>query len=437
MDSSVILLSIDALRADHVGYHGYERDTTPFLDEFSERSLRFLNASVTSSHTRESIPSLLTGRYPDTFAEAGFRLTEPSIAARLSEAGYRTAGFHSNPYASRAYDFGSGFDKFDDDLTFGQHKLVALAQRALNKFVFNKGEYHARAADINDKSLAWLDSLEDEPFFLWNHYMDVHGPYNPPDSYNNFTDKTVTSTEAQDLYQKCAKRPSELTNEEKQLLVDLYDGEIRYLDAQLQNFVTELQHRDLLERSLVIITADHGEAFGEHGYYAHPRYLHDELIRVPLTISLPGEGAETISTMVSTVDLVPTILDWAGLSNASLPGTSLISAEVQSERETYTFAGAQGEDENQGVRRFAVRSTDGKYLLERDVQTGEITAETGFDLESDPEEQYPLDEPASQLRELRRELIDHSATRLTAVTSNDEDETTEEIEERLEALGYK
>lgn len=438
MTQSVILLSIDALRADHLGYHGYDRETSPFLDKLAEKFLQFENAVAASSHTRESVPSLLTGRYSDVFAQNGYRLTERSIAERLSEHDFHTAGFHSNPYASRAYGFEKGFDTFDDDLRLGQNKILALAQRALDKFVFKKGEYHARASEINEKSLDWIDSLEsNKSFFLWNHYMDVHGPYNPPDGYNSFTDTSVTNSEAQALYQRCAKQPDELTEHEQQLLIDLYDGEIQYLDIQLRSLVEELKQRELFEETLVIITADHGDAFGEHGYYAHPRYLHDELIRVPLLISPPKSSSETISEMVSTIDIIPTILDWVGVSDPSLPGISLLNSEVHDERKPYVFAGAQGENENNGVRRFVARSTEGKYFLERDINTGEITNETGFNLKSDPQEQYPLDEPSIELGELRDVLLDHSSTRNADVAEAIESETTDEIEDRLEALGYK
>lgn len=209
----IILLSIDALRADHLGYHGYDRDTSPFLDELATETRSFDRAISASSHTRESVPALLSGRFPNRFAEAGFRLVTDSVATHLSDTGYRTGAFHSNPYASRAYGFETGFDTFDDDLTLGRNRFVALAQRALNKFVFNRGEYHARADEINDRSFEWLDSLaDDDQFFLWNHYMDVHGPYNPP--VTEFSETELSNADAQKLYQKCIKRPDELTDEE-------------------------------------------------------------------------------------------------------------------------------------------------------------------------------------------------------------------------------
>ncbi|MFB6185792.1 MAG: sulfatase-like hydrolase/transferase, partial [Halobacteriaceae archaeon] len=124
---NIILLSADALRADHLSCYGYHRDTSPALDEFAEESIRFTNAYSVSSHTREAIPALLTGKYPDVAIDSNYNLTTDTIASTLSDEGFATAGFHSNPFASRAYGFDQGFDVFDDDLHLGQHKLIALA----------------------------------------------------------------------------------------------------------------------------------------------------------------------------------------------------------------------------------------------------------------------------------------------------------------------
>jgi len=433
---NIVLLSVDALRADHLGAHGYHRDTSPFLDDLADDELAFETAISASSHTREALPALLSGRYPDVFAANGYQYVPKTVADRLSEAGFRTAGFHSNPYVSRAYGFDSGFNTFDDDLVLGRNRLVALAQRALNKFVLNRGEYHARAAEINKRSLSWLDGVsEDEPFFLWNHYMDVHGPYNPP--ITEFSETELSNADAQKLYQKCIKRPDELTNKEQSLLVDLYDDEIRYLDSHLRAFFEKLERRGLRDKSLVIVTADHGDAFGEHGYYGHPRHLHDELIHVPLLISTPDGRSETISEPMSTLDIVPTIHDWAGVSGPSLPGTSLLDAEMIDVREPYAIASAQGENDNAHIRRFAARGKQAKYILERNAETGDLAEEKGFDLEADPDEQQPVDDLSEELQQLRDALADHSSRRITDASTIDEDETPDEIEERLEALGYK
>lgn len=440
---NIIFLSIDALRADHLGAHGYDRETSPFLDKLADQELEFRTAISASSHTREAVPALLSGRYPDVFAANGYRYVPKTVADRLSEVGFRTAGFHSNPYVSRAYGYDSGFDTFDDDLVLGQNRFVALAQRALNKFVLNKGEYHARATEINDRSRSWLDSINDDrPFFLWNHYMDPHGPYNPPAGYT-YADRELSNDEAQTLYQKTIDSPDEIVDEERQLLIDAYDGEIRYLDDQLRVFFDALDDRGLLEESLIVVTADHGDAFGEHGYYTHPRYLHESLLQVPLIVSLPGErGSETVTTPVSTLDIVPTILEYAGEAETELSREALVNRDGQLVYDDgVVFASATGEDEHEGIRRFAARGERWKAVLEREIDSGEIVSEGVYDLVEDPREQSELHPKEADSIEFLEELRSFSASRLDSVDGSEQEKGTQdqsaEIDERLEALGYK
>jgi len=446
MNSNIILLSIDALRADHCSFNGYGRDTTPFLDKLAKEHIAFEAAISASSHTREAVPALLSGRYPDVFAANGYSYVPDTVADRLSEAGYRTGAFHSNPYVSRAYGFDSGFDIFDDDLLLGKHRIVALLQRALDKFVFNRGNYHVRAEELNQRSLNWLASLDrDDSFFLWNHYMDPHGPYNPPQEYS-YSDKIVSDSNAQKLYQKCVNSPSDITPAERELLMDCYDGEIRYLDEQLEVLFNKLIDRNLLEDTLIIITADHGDAFGEHGYYAHPRQLHDSLIRVPLIILPPdGEATKTASTTVSTLDVVPTIHLYADVhtESESLPGLPLVGDDQvkgqSQDRIIYAMVTGQGEQSH--IRRFAARSLNKKVVMERDTSTGEVKSVKTFTYRKNIKQNLSEDDSTVETSKLEQELKSFSDMRLNAVDDTEVQEVTEEesneINDRLEALGYK
>jgi len=439
----IFLLTVDALRADHLGYHGYERDTSPFLDSLADRTACFTTAISASSHTREAIPALLTGRYPDIFAAQDYRCVTDTVADRLTNAGYATAGFHSNPYVSRAYGFDSGFDTFDDDLHLGQNRIIALAQRALDKFLLSKGEYHARAEIINERSLEWVDTIDDGPVFLWNHYMDPHGPYNPPDDYT-YADDQILDKQAHDLHQQVINNPDQLTEENKQLLLDCYDGEIRYLDDCLKQFFNAIERQGLLRDSLIILTADHGEAFGEHGCYTHPRQLYEYLIHVPLLISMPGESdVGKYEVPVSSVDLVPTILDSADIAPDGLPGKSLLreSNRGESEGDRIIYASATGEDEHDGIRRFAARESGKKVVIEREIESGDLEEEVAYDVHHDPEELNPRDPTGVGAGEVAHTLRKFSQSRLDPVNGQTVDDgvppDSKEINERLEALGYK
>jgi arylsulfatase len=414
----IILLSADALRADHLSCYGYHRNTSPVLDELTDECLRFANAYSASSHTREAVPALLTGRFPDVAIGADYRLDSDTVASTLSEEGYATAGFHSNPFVSRAYGFDRGFDEFDDDLHFGKHKLIALAQRALDKL---RNRHYARATELNDRSLSWIDALESNtPFFLWNHYMDTHGPYEPPEPYATlYRESGLSGRDAQSLYRRAISNPDSITDDERQLLIDLYDAEIRYNDQLIGEFLDALRERDLLDQSLLIVTADHGDAFGEHGYYEHPRYLHDEITQVPLFIRPPGgiEG-RAVSAPVSTLDIVATIERELG-REISPDRVSLLD-DIDDKRTV--FLQARGEDESNNLRRYAAKNTDGSCFCERDRKTGSI--EFG----------------ECSNRALRETLEAHVHDRVraeTGETASGDDDVDEEIERRLNALGYK
>ncbi|KAA9398353.1 DUF229 domain-containing protein [Haloarcula sp. CBA1130] len=422
---NIVLLTIDALRADHLSGHGYDRDTSPELDALLEDGLWFDTAFSASSHTAEAVPSILTGRYPDEAINTNYRLDTSSIAERLTEKGYATGAFHSNPYVSRAYGYGAGFDEFDDDLYLSHHKFLALFQRLLD-IIRNK--HYASAEAINERSLAWIDSVDDGPFFCWNHYMDVHGPYQPPAEHQRrFHGESVEDRDLHQLYKRSVSDPKSITDEEHRILSDFYDGEIRYTDEMLAAFLDSLAQRDLLDDSVVIITGDHGDGFAENGYYAHPRTLDDELLRVPLIVLGLDEQPARVSVPTSTLDIVPTILSVLGKPDSTLPGDSLekIAQDPESYRNRHVFSQVRGdEDDNKGnLRRFRIQDGTNALALERDIQTNEVTVA--------PDSSPDLAEP----------LVEHSERRIA--THGDADSKREEvdvdgdIQRRLEALGYK
>lgn len=415
---NVILLSIDALRADHLSCYGYSRETSPVLDQLAADNIRFENAYSASSHTRESIPSLLTGAYPDSAITASYRRNAESIASVAKRAGLATAGFHSNPFVSRAYGFDDGFDKFDDDLHLGQHRLIALAQRVFDKL---RNRHYARGDKINQRAIEWLESLREvEPFFLWNHYMDVHGPYEPVGRYRrHYTNEYVSDRDALSLYKRAIKNPESITEDERKLLIDYYDSEIRYTDECLQEFLESLNGDGTLDNSLLIITSDHGDAFGEHGYYEHPRYLDDELVHVPLIVAHPDLTPQTVETAVSTTDIAATIAQFLGEGTHGV-GESLFGLLDASDDRT-VFQQARGEGEDSDIRRFAARTSRESAFAEYDLTT-ETTSVTTADSDG-----------------IREALLAHITDRAGSTHSDDSEESiaNEEIEQRLSALGYK
>jgi len=426
MTSNVVLLTIDALRADHLSCYGYERATTPFIDSFAEDAMLFEHAYSTSSHTREAVPSLLTGLYPHEATADDFTRASDTVATHITDT-HETGAFHSNPYVSRAYGYDKDFDAFDDDLRLGQHRVLALIQRALDKFVFNKGAYHARAEEINERSLSWLDSLSDDgPFFLWNHYMDVHGPYNPPDEYNEWGEP-VSNSEAQDLYDRLSGN-DEVTDDEVETARNLYDGEIAYTDAHVEALLSELDAQGYLDDAIVIVAADHGDLFGEYGQFAHPRFVYQELTRIPLLIRTPETDGVRVEKTCSLIDLLPTILDWVDADEASIPGESLLEpASIDPDRVVYSTA--RGLDDEQNLRRIAANRRERSFLLEYDLSNETVHNEQRVGKTST--------DSLTDWDELRDHALSFLDTYSSSKRDTDTKEVGEEIERRLDALGYK
>ena len=421
---NLVLLTVDALRADHLSARGYDRPTTPEIDRFAETNLDYTQAYAVSTQTREAAPPIVTGRWPEAFAANGYRQLDDPLPSRLREAGYRTGAFHSNPFLSRAYGYDQGFEAFFDDLYLGSNRLLALAQKALEKYVFDRGEYYARAPEVNERALSWIDSGDDEPFFCWNHYMDVHGPYHPP--AERFADRSLSASESESLFRRSWNAPETLTDEQRTLLADAYDDELRCLDAEIGAFLDALDDRDLLSESLVVLTADHGELLGEDGLFSHPRRLREELLHVPLFVSTPEGATATFESPVSTLDVAPTLAESVGLSRNAMAGTSLLDDGVprRVDPDRCVFASVAVE-RDQGVRRFAVRTAESSLRQERATETGELLAET----------QDGSDDDYDSLRTVLDEFVAERLGQLAGETPRVE--VGSEIKSRLESLGYR
>jgi len=426
---NVFLLTVDSLRADHLSCYGYERGTTPNLDRFATEGVLFERAYSTSSHTRESVPSLLTGEYPDRAVDNGFHLSAPSVATHLGD-DVTTAAFHSNPYVSRAYDFDRDFDAFDDDLPLRGGKIISLLRLAWARF---RGRFYARGEEINERSLDWVDG-QDGPVFIWNHYMDPHDPYEPPVKARR--DLGVDGPEEiRSLHRRAGQDPASVSKEEHRHLVNLYDGEVRYIDTVLGEFLDALEERGLRERSLVLVTADHGDAFGEHGYYGHPRRLHDELVHVPLLVAGPGFGkGERVEAPVGTIDVPATVLCAFGAdpSLANRRPLQAVAANPGGCADRGVVSQASGEDDRQHVYRFTARNGEETVHLERHLGTGEVLS-IEHHLASGEVRALEEDETKSLVVELKA----HSRAHLPSeARATGEEDVSGEVERRLQALGY-
>jgi arylsulfatase A-like enzyme len=330
----VILISLDTLRADHLGAWGYNRPTSPFLDELARFGVRFDQAISHSPKTAPSHMSVFTGVHPRHHGAHFKYSTSPPTAFPvrrdletlpevMQKAGYRTAAWTGGGQVSRKAGFDRGFDSFEQNLaTLTPAKIATI--------------------------LAWFRSNSDQRCFLFIHTYQIHDPYLPPPPYNEiFTDdhyrgwvigdrkelrRLIDSSEYRHLNQafwrKTGRRPDPAMVDDADLqhLLDLYDGNIRYTDDVLHGFFRQLVEDSLLADTLVIVFSDHGEEFLEHGGFLHEK-LYRETLHVPLLFFWPGglPRGLVVEAQVPLMDLAPTLLELVGLQPmAQSEATSLV-----------------------------------------------------------------------------------------------------------------
>jgi arylsulfatase len=414
---------VDTLRADHMSAYGYERETTPFINRFASQGFVFEHARSQASCTFPSVNSLLTSRNPAIFTRQevdhlGIPDEYPSIAEILKRHGYRTIAVSASPIVRATPSdfnpiggFDRGFDTFVEDPLWGP------------------------GGQVNRAIIRQLDAVE-EPFFLYAHYMEPHGPYRPPERYtkrfageydgHHFIKRGNPVPIGKMLYDNGPHY--DITDRDIQHLVDLYDDEIRYFDGVFRRLIKYLERRDLLDRTLIIISSDHGEEFLEHGQIKHCRGVWDTVTRVPLIFRLPGvEGGHRFGNAVQNLDIVPTLLDYLGIESEGLEleGTSLRPLfEGREPSRRYAFS-------DQREYRSA---DDGRFHL---ILNGEDGTTTLFDLRSDPGEQRDLfRSDHSEAKRLSDALNGWLTDTGQLMRFDEELAAARAKEEELRALGY-
>jgi arylsulfatase A-like enzyme len=339
---NVMLLVLDTVRADRLSLYGYDRDTTPNLARLARKGIIFEQARSTAPWTLPSHCTMMTGLYPHQVS-AGLHgpldRTPATLAEFLADNGYATAGFVANTtYCGAETGLSRGFAHYEDhDLSpWGILCSTAIGKRLISHAIgFVKGglsecrmgDLRKDAARVNRDMLAWIDQQGSRPFFAFANYFDVHNPYIPPVTFDrHFGVKPETHADFTTLDRWFILDKKTLTPRDIRLVNDAYDDCIASLDEQLGRLFDELERRGRLDNTLVIVTADHGEHFGEHELYGHASSLYDQEIRVPLLALLPGRAhaGRSISDPVSLRDLPATVTDLLGLgSNSPFPGGSL------------------------------------------------------------------------------------------------------------------
>ncbi len=360
---NVVLITIDATRAE-LGFTGYQRPISPKLDALAKKSTVFENAYSLASYTSKSLGPMLIGRYGGETHRGWlhfnrFTRADTFLPERLQKAGIRTVSVQGHWYFFKNYGFERGYDVIDSDATPADQPI--------------EGDRSSNGDKLSDRIIAELDSpeLEKRQFFLWSHYIDPHAEYVPHDEF--------------DFGHRGRER---------------YDGEIAFVDHHFGRVLAALEKKSFASRTVVIVTSDHGEAFGEHELYRHGFELWEELVRVPLVVYVPGAAPRRVSVRRSAIDIAPTVLELFGIeppaagAKDALRGESLLPDILPSPGITPT------------ERPIYIDMSAGPYNDERQayIENGLKLITSGgrslglFDLAKDPGEKRDLTDDTARLK---------------------------------------
>jgi arylsulfatase A-like enzyme len=436
---NVLLIVVDTMRADHLGAYGYPRPTSPTLDALATRGMRFARAYSTSSWTGASVASILTGLYPDTHGlerhNSILSKDVPLVSEAFHEAGYDTGAISANPaFVTPELGFGKGFGEFQL-LHKGATTADAPEDHVWENSKSTKLVAVATAERVTDAALEWIRRRRGTPFFLYVHYFDPHASYFPPPEYARKFGVAPDDPIAGPL-QRIATvgavptDPSQLAK-----VVALYDGEIAFTDAEIGRLIAGLDSL-IASPTITMVTADHGEEFGDHGGMQHGSTLFEEQIHVPLIVAdhPPGTAplipGTTIETAFSLVDVWPLLAGLTGI--ASSPGKPPITpAAIAMMPDSPVFADLQT---NRKRHRWAMVTDPWKLIVQHD-QTPLL-----YELRTDPRERSDRSaDDTERTRSLQAGLEARNAACAEARVGGSPAKTvelTEERSERLRALGY-
>ncbi len=407
---SVLFISIDALRPEHVACYGYERDTSSNIDRLAKEGVLFRQAIAQSSVARTSVPSMLTGMYPKNHGVYWFGDTINPLIATLAEvlkkAGYRTMGGSVNGRLNYLAGHGvnRGFDTFMD--VYKDEEIAPLISK-------------------------WINGSGKTPFFIWVHYCSLHSISHPPAPYDslyvNGKLKPFFAKREPQFYSMPVLIDGELAEDYKSYYVSQYDGAIRFVDDQVGLILNQLEQSGLKDNTLVIISSDHGELLEEHNSFATHLGVFEECIRVPLIMNYRKKipAGKAIDKQVRSIDIMPTILEIAGVKlPLAIDGQSLLPLAQGKQKETSPYAFSEFYDDVTGELALSLRTP--KYKLVRRVTYELYAINDALPYESE----LKLIKNREVFDTLRKKLEDYLKQ------NKERPRLKPEAEERLRSLGY-
>jgi arylsulfatase A-like enzyme len=441
---SIVLISIDSLRPDHLGCYGYGPPTSPKLDAFAAAGARFTQAVSTTSWTLPAHAALFTGLFDSAhgLVENGLALSPEhvTLAETLKAAGYQTAGFYGGPYLHPTYGLGQGFDHYQSCMTQLPDDLADDAVRESSQQSFAPAHRDITSPRTVEEVRKWLATADDRPFFAFVHLWDVHYDYLPHEGILELFDPDYQGTLDAGGYMLNSAIRAKMEPRDLQHVLALYDNEIRFTDVYLGDLLAAFEWKaGARDDLLVVITADHGEEFFEHGNKGHQHSVFDESIKVPLIVRWPGHVApgRVIDGQVRSIDLYPTLAHAGG---AEVP------ASVQGRDLLPLLTGAASFASEPALLELTVGPIYERALRTETIKVGERSLggapkrSFGFQLDRDPGEKQPLAADAPDVERAlagMHELV-HRSLELNRSLGGAPTRTTVDpaLEERLREAGY-
>jgi len=450
----VLLLSVDSLRADHLSCYGYRSElqpdilTSPNIDKLmAGEGLLFERAMSTTSWTVPAHMAMLSGQPNEVHGVVGaasqLHPSRPLVAQRFRQAGWRTAGFFSGPNLHPYFGFDRGFERYDDCTSVGVDATKFGPDDAKGKTKLRAMEDASHQGITGEKLVDgfndWFGGIDpDERFFAFVHFWDVHYDYDPPEEFNLFDPDYEGEVDGRNISDLVAARLPD-SKRDSQHIEALYDGEILYTDFNIKRILGTLEAAGRLDDTVVIFVSDHGEEFAEHGRFGHNKTLYEEVIHIPLIIRYPeriAAGTRTDS-LVSLVDLAPTILDLCGLPadathwGRSLtplfePGGQLPPRSAPLELIFGRPIPGQKREPMQGLH-----AGDHKVVRNRPGESPIV-----FDLVEDPLERRALEVPKTDPRVRKARKLWKQLAKQAEALPRQEGELPEELADDLRAVGY-
>jgi len=422
-----VVILLDTLRSDHLSSYGYERPTSPAIDELARRGALFETVASYSTWTLPGTVAVLAGDYPPRVFDEKLRM-QRSLVEAFSKGGYRTAAFVEGGYVSRRWGMDRGFDEFSEERESGSAATTVAA-------TFNAAR-------------RWLAANGEEPFFLLIHTYEVHMPYTNRDFAGGLDSGRVGPSYEMDFLERVRAGEIELSEAEGKYIRALYDGDVRSADRHVGELMAFLGEIGIADRTVVAVTSDHGEEMGEEfALYigGHGHSLRDNLLLVPLVIDDPTRdfSEKRITAQVRSLDVLPTVAELLGVGvPEAIGGRSLVPLLDGDEVEHRVAMSAEN---NRGARRVAMR--DGRYKLIRvvdpeseagkDWQALDVPPTQLYDLLADPDEDVNLATERPRLARAMSNSVARWFNGLNPKADTAQPQVTDEkLLERLRALGY-